>query len=230
MRNKQWEAIHTVFEAMSKLSESSEDSPRETRLRFPAQSPQESQPGPVKPSQSRMDRDVLIRHRSEMRRQLDVLRLKLKEEFSEFDTFLIIFPIVAHFDELVQTRYLEASESSWPPLQQELFKIDKAGELFYETLDDITRKPQTPPLVFEVYYFCLCHGFRGKYEGNPIKINEYMSILKHKIPVQEAVDEHLEQEERQIRIGRIGSAVWYYAAAALFFAVIYSVFYFLANW
>lgn len=229
MRNRQWEAIHTVFEAMRDLSEGGDDSSSVSGPYSAARPIGASEPGPAKTPGAAMDREALIRHRSEIRRRLDVLRIKLKEEFSEFDTFLILFPIVAHFDELVQTRYLEVSETSWPPLQQELFKVDKAGELFYETLDDILRKPQTPTLVFEVYYFCLCHGFRGKYEGNPVKINEYMSILQHKIPVQVVAVDHSEHEKEPVRIGHIGSAVWYYAAVALFLGAVYGAFCILAN-
>ena len=97
--------------------------------------------------------DDLLQARTELRAQLDRLRTKLSERLSERDSYLVLFPMVAHFDEWVQMRFLKGDQLSWPPLQRELFQIDDAGEIFFETLDDILLKPQTLPFVLEVFYF-----------------------------------------------------------------------------
>jgi type VI protein secretion system component VasF len=109
---------------------------------------------------------------------------------------------------------------SWLPLQKELFQIDDAGELFYETVDDILRKPQTVPFIYEVYYFCLNRGFQGRYADNPVKINEYMKRLREKIPVMdlESVDD---VQEHTGRVTPVGSAIWYYAASLGALIVVY---------
>jgi len=158
--------------------------------------------------------------RSEIRTQLDFLRVKLAETLAERDCYLVLFPIVAYFDEHVQTRYLDVNQLSWPPLQKELFQIDDAGELFYETVDDLLRKPQTIPFIYEVYYFCLNQGFQGKYVDNPVKISEYMKKLRGKIPVVDlATVQSASEETVQIRL--VGSAIWYYLASAALLVLCY---------
>lgn len=149
----------------------------------------------------------LIQARSEMRNALERLRNALSTDLGERDVYCILFPIVASLDEEVQTRYIDPIQlgpeaaatlaafmeehaayaetiklSSWPSFQRELFETDDAGEIFYETIDDLLLKPQTLPLIFETYYFCLNDGFRGRLVSNPDKKQEYMERLKDRIP------------------------------------------------
>lgn len=127
--------------------------------------------------------EELVQVRAKIRDQLDILREALARDLTERDVYFILFPIVAHLDEEVQTRYVEPIRlGGWPPLQRELFDTDAAGELFYETLDDILLKPQTLPLILEVYYFCLHDGFRGRLVSNPSRRQEYMERLRGRIP------------------------------------------------
>ena len=176
MKNEQWEAIHALFEKMEQLC-----GPLESET-IPAKSKGEegvkAQKEEARPSG--VESFDIVGVRAEIRKQLDILRVKLAEQLTERDCYLVVFPIVAYFDEHIKTCYLAEKQLSWPPLQKELFQIDEAGELFYETVDDILRKPQTIPFIYEVYYFCLSQGFQGKYADNPVKISEYMKKLREK--------------------------------------------------
>ncbi|MEZ0227893.1 MAG: DotU family type IV/VI secretion system protein, partial [Planctomycetota bacterium] len=127
--------------------------------------------------------DDLVEVRSKLRGKLDLLKAQLAENLNEREVFLVLFPLVVLFDELVQNRFVAGGGGgSWPPLQSELFKIDDGGEVFYNTLDDLLRKPDTLPFVYEVFYLCLSLGFRGRYADNLTKVNEYKHKIETKIP------------------------------------------------
>jgi type IV/VI secretion system ImpK/VasF family protein len=218
MKNEQWEAIHALFEKMEQLCGpmESESIPAKAKgeERVKAQS-EEARPAGVESFD-------LVGVRAEIRKQLDILRVKLAEQLTERDCYLVVFPIVAYFDEHIKTCYLAERQLSWPPLQKELFEIDEAGELFYETVDDLLRKPQTIPFIYEVYYFCLSQGFQGKYADNPVKISEYMKKLREKIPVVDLSSVQIAAEETgQVRL--VGSALWYYLASAAVLVLFYLV-------
>lgn len=219
MKNEQWEAIHIVFKKMEQLC---------NRLKEPA-GPPSSAPTTADTDAPATTRDLspaadecydIVEVRAEIRKELDFLRVKLAEQLTERDCYLVLFPIVAYFDEHVQTCYLDENQMGWPPLQKELFQIDDAGEIFYETVEDILRKPQTIPFIYEVYYFCLGKGFQGRYVNNPVKINEYMKKLHAKIDVTEIDSVHTTREDSG-HIKPIGSPIWYYAASAAVLIVTY---------
>jgi len=218
MKNEQWEAIHALFEKMEQLC-----GPLEGET-IPAQSTAEEK---VKAEMKEarpagVESFDIVGVRAEIRKQLDVLRVKLAEQLTERDCYLVVFPIVAYFDAHIKTYYLAEKQLSWPPLQKELFQIDEAGELFYETVDDLLRKPQTIPFIYEVYYFCLSQGFQGKYADNPVKISEYMKKLREKIPVVDLSTVQTAAEETgQVKL--VGSALWYYLASAAVLVLFYLV-------
>src|SRR5437773_2260747 len=69
--------------------------------------------------------DDLVEVRAKIRSKLDVLKASLAEQLTEREGYLVLFPLVVLFDELVQNRFLAGGQAgSWPSLQQELFKID----------------------------------------------------------------------------------------------------------
>lgn len=168
MKDKQWEAIHEVFFDMEDLCRSLARTP----------------PGGDPAGPGGMESEI-VRVRSDIRTHLELLRVKLSGSLTERETYLVLFPIVIYFDELVQSQYLQGG-LQWPALQKELYQIDDGGVLFYDTLDDILRKPQTLPFIYEVFYFCLSSGFRGRYNDDQVKINEYIRKLTEKIPVKDA--------------------------------------------
>jgi len=154
----------------------------------------------------------LVEARATVRAKLDILKASLSAQLTDRETYLVLFPIVVFCDEMVQNRYLATKGMAWPPLQKELFAIDDGGELFYETLDDLLRKPETLPFVYEVYYFCLGYGFGGKYADNLAKINQYRSKLGEKIPLP-AVERAAEKGGAPDLVGPPRFPYWYYAAA-----------------
>ena len=83
----------------------------------------------------------LVELRSKLRTQLDNLRSAISEQYSERDAYFILFPLTAHCDELIKNLILEIKQLEWPPLQQELYQVDDAGDLFYELLDNLLGKP-----------------------------------------------------------------------------------------
>lgn len=182
MKNKQWEAIHEVYSQMEKLCGRSLYLPEDRLhpLRETAAADKTLIGGADVCSA-----DDLIRIRSELRNQLDYLKSVVAQQYSERDTYIILFPIVAQIDELIQVNFLRSMNLTWPLLQKELFQIDNAGDVFYEILDDILQKPQTYPFIFEVYYFCMRYGFRGRYENNPVKFGEYLKKLQAKLDQEE---------------------------------------------
>lgn len=57
--------------------------------------------------------------------------------------------------------------ADWPrkPLQEELFGIHMAGEVFFQNLDKLLARQDSADLadILEVHYLCLLLGFRGRY-------------------------------------------------------------------
>ena len=218
MRNECWEAIHAVFEKLDVLANQPE----------PSQSaPEGEQAAPVLTPPPML---TLVSVRSEVRTQLDRLRMVLHDHYTERDAYLVLFPIVTHLDEYVQTKLLSSNHPKaayfsklmkWPTLQKELFDIEDGGVLFYDTLDDLLRKPQTPTFVFEVYLLCLNHGFLGKYNDNAVKIAEYKKKLAEKIPVDTPPEAALRGPSKPL--AKTISHYWYYAGALVAIFVFYSL-------
>jgi type IV/VI secretion system ImpK/VasF family protein len=129
----------------------------------------------------------LVEIRSKLRAQLEQLRTAITERYSERDAYLVLFPLTAHCDELVKKMILDIKQLEWPPLQQELYQVTDAGDLFYELLDNALAKSDTLPLVYEVYYFCLHDGFCGRYGGNVERLNDYLEKLRPHIILQPIV-------------------------------------------
>ena len=78
------------------------------------------------------------------------------------------YALAAYLDELVLMSTLPIREA-WAskPLQLEHFDDFNAGEAFYDKIDELRRNIDEPTAqqVLEVYYACLCLGFRGKFNG-----------------------------------------------------------------
>ncbi|OPY12637.1 MAG: hypothetical protein A4E66_01074 [Syntrophus sp. PtaB.Bin001] len=221
MKNKSWEAIHEIYTRMEKLCGKSLYLPEESlyAAREGQQEGEERQPdtGEV------YSIDDIVRIRAELRNQLDFLKATLAEQYSERDTYMVLFAIVAQIDELIQTNFLRTLNTAWPLLQKELFQIEDAGEVFYEILDDILAKPQTPTFVYEVYYFCMRYGFRGRYENNPVKVMEYLKKLQAKLK-QDEIDLPPAQVEEMVKLKHFSSPYWNYLVTAGVLVVAYFLF------
>jgi type IV/VI secretion system ImpK/VasF family protein len=223
MKNDLWEALLDIFQKLDELfgRDRFVFKPAPT-LSYAEEDDLESEKGARLPADRTLPLEELLRARSELRKELDSVRAKISAQLNERDGYLVLFAIVAHFDELVQMRFLKGDKLNWPTLQRELFQVDDAGEIFYETLDDLLIKPQTLPFVLEVYYFCLNDGFKGRYDQNPAKIIEYMERLKQRIPFKE-VDVVRREEAEPMEIETPRSPAAYYVSAAVIAFVFYGV-------
>jgi len=218
MKNDLWEAVHDIFRKLDGFFG------HERGPRGPAANDSSGDDPDVEAaSQPAGDRalppDELLLARSELRKELEIVRTRLANRLNERDTYLVLFAIVAHFDELVQTRFLEGDKLTWPTLQRELFQIDDAGEVFYETLDDILLKPQTLPFVLEVYYLCLNDGFKGRYDSNPAKIVEYKERLRQRIPFETPKPVERVEFEYTVAETKRSPAIYYVTAVGILLVV-----------
>lgn len=122
-----------------------------------------------------------VKLRARVRQRLVWLKGQLSSTLPEHEVHYVLFPIVVHFDELVRL-VSRGATTRWEPLQSELYDVDNGGELFYTRLEERLRQEETPPIVFEVFYFCLSDGFQGMHQGDARKIAEYKARLEQRIP------------------------------------------------
>jgi type VI secretion system protein ImpK len=98
--------------------------------------------------------------------------LRLAEEegrrrgYSEEEMQLARFATVAFLDEsILNSRLPVFADWSRKPLQEELFGVHVAGEIFFRNLEKLFKQSDSPGLAdsLEVYYLCLLLGFAGRY-------------------------------------------------------------------
>lgn len=86
--------------------------------------------------------------------------------YTEEDIRLAIFAVVAFLDETILNLQSPAF-ADWvrKPMQEELFGQHTAGEIFFNNVQRLMGRRETPELadVLEVYQVCLLLGFAGKY-------------------------------------------------------------------
>jgi type VI secretion system protein ImpK len=101
----------------------------------------------------------------------DAIRNSIQEArnqagYSADDIKMATLALVGFLDESVlNTR--NPIFADWPrkPLQEELFGIHMAGELFFRNLEQLLGRPDSADLadVLEVHYLCLLLGYAGRY-------------------------------------------------------------------
>ena len=219
MKNQIWPAIHDIFRELDKLIGQSQGvvSVKDKGERRGMQVLKRG-----------IQTDDVVPLRAEIRNKLNFLRAKLGEQLTERETYLVLFPIVIYFDEIVQSKVFQAQHITWPPLQKELFQIDNGGETYYEMLDDILRKPETIPFVYEVFYFCLSDGFRGKYAENPLKIEEYQTKLRGKITLPKVENQQTDAEIPNLMRSE-KFPFWSYVGTVVLLAAVFGALYLLAT-
>lgn len=169
----------------------------------------------------------LIDLRIKLRDQLEYLRLLITEKYSDRDAYFVIFPLTAYCDEIIKRSIIDVQSLEWLPLQKELYKIDNAGDLFYELLDNILIKTETLSLVYEVYYFCLKDGFHGRYGLSSVKDSYLKKIEKH-IFIKPISIIKIKQNTKKRRHFRIPNYS-YYCVSVVLIIIVYFFLTFLAN-
>jgi type VI secretion system protein ImpK len=91
-----------------------------------------------------------------------------RKSFSEDETKKAMFAIVAYLDETILTQNQPAF-ADWrrKPLQEELFGVHIAGEIFFQNLEGIIRQPDSLSVadLLELYATCISLGFQGRYSA-----------------------------------------------------------------
>ena len=221
MSNQQRNVLFPMFETLDRLSRGPGAADTTVVTAGARKEPRQRAGGPVL-----ADREDLARLRGELRKQLVALRAELGQMVTERECYLALFPIVLCLDEIIQTRYTSV-EMSWPLLQREFYQVDKGGELFYDTLDELLGGMQHSPLILEVFYFCLSIGFKGKYNGDEERIAAYMRKLRSKLEATGFASTEAETTSTAL-IKPTGRCWWYYAVSAGLIVLLYLLFHSLA--
>ena len=164
----------------------------------------------------------LVGLRARIRERLSWLRGRLADGLSARETYHVLFALVIHVDEMTGLALGPASRD-YRPLQQELFEIDDGGERFFAVLDELFRKEETLPLVYEVFYFCLKDGFVGRYGGRPSKLEEYRQELERRIERGLPTPAAAGEERLEVQLVEFPRHYYLYAliAAVVVFLVLY---------
>lgn len=105
--------------------------------------------------------------------------------YSSEDVRMSMFAVVGFLDETI----LNARNpifADWPrkPLQEELFGTHLAGEQFFQNVDQLLGRDDSPDTadVLEVHQLCLLLGFRGRYSArSPHELQSLLNVIAQKI-------------------------------------------------
>jgi type VI secretion system protein ImpK len=96
----------------------------------------------------------------------EVTREAMKRNYAAEHTIETDFAVVAFLDEVILSSK-DPARDTWAqrPLQEELFNISTAGELFFTRIEKLLQRSDTSELadMLEVYYLCTLLGFEGQY-------------------------------------------------------------------
>jgi type VI secretion system protein ImpK len=100
-------------------------------------------------------------------------------------TKLATFAVVAFLDESI-LNLQQPVFAHWPrkPMQEELFGVDIAGEIFFRNLERLLGMQDSHELadVLEIYALCLLLGFRGRYGlGGQAELKATIDSVKEKM-------------------------------------------------
>lgn len=101
------------------------------------------------------------------------------------DVRVATFAIVAFLDESILNSHNPAF-NDWvrKPLQQELFGVDVAGEIYFRNIDHFLGRSDSQELadLLEIYELCLLLGYRGRYSvGSNAELRNVARILTERI-------------------------------------------------
>ncbi len=101
------------------------------------------------------------------------------------DTRFATYALVAFLDESVLNSH-NPIFADWlrKPLQEEMFGVQIAGEVFFQNLQQLLGRSDSSDLadLLEVYYLCMLLGFSGRYSaGNRGELAQAMTMTKEKI-------------------------------------------------
>jgi len=112
--------------------------------------------------------------------------------------------LTIYLDERIMGQLPEYLRWSWPLLQTDLTGATTGGTEFFRFIDHALDDPKTPQLVFEVYYFCLNHGFVGMHANDIMQLDEHRGRLKARmalpaVALQKPTEDHPELDRLPTR-------------------------------
>lgn len=126
------------------------------------------------------ERDVLRALRGRVEERVDALQHELRDQPGSEQAMTAL---VLDFDERIMARLPEYLRLRWPLLQTARTRSATGGDDFYRFADELRANPRTPSFVLEVYYFCLAHGFVGRYADDLASIERYKHVLREAIEI-----------------------------------------------
>ncbi|HUA85480.1 MAG TPA: DotU family type IV/VI secretion system protein [Bryobacteraceae bacterium] len=100
----------------------------------------------------------------------EITREAIKRGYAAEHTMETDFALIALLDEVVLSSH-DPSRDAWAqrPLQEELFGLSTAGEVFFGRIEKLLRRPDSKELadMLEVFYLCILLGFEGQYATQP---------------------------------------------------------------
>jgi type VI secretion system protein ImpK len=100
----------------------------------------------------------------------EITREAIKRGYAAEHTMETDFALIALLDEVVLSSH-DPSRDAWAqrPLQDELFGLTTAGEVFFTRIEKLLRRPDSKELadMLEVFYLCILLGFEGQYATQP---------------------------------------------------------------
>jgi type VI secretion system protein ImpK len=108
-----------------------------------------------------------------------------KRAYTGEQSRLAIFAVVAFLDESI-LNLQQPVFSNWPrkPMQEELFGVHVAGEIFFSNVQRLLGERDSHELadVLEIYQLCVLLGFRGRYGvGGQAELRNVIDSLAEKI-------------------------------------------------
>lgn len=166
---------------------------------------------------SAMTSESMENTRAKMMNLFEVLKSSLEQRMDKYHASLILFPMVAAIDEKMQSYDFNNTKVKWAPLQKDFYAAYTAGEIFFKTLDEILDEPNTPNIIYQVFYAMLKRGFQGKYKDSKTQINKYLDMLKDKIPVETAQDKKISKPipQQQVKKPKLKRWHWYSLSVGL---------------
>ncbi|MGH6878205.1 MAG: DotU family type IV/VI secretion system protein [Rhizomicrobium sp.] len=109
----------------------------------------------------------------------------LRRGYTQEDVRVATFAVVAFLDEsILNSRAPVFADWARKPLQEEVFGVHVAGEIFFNNLDRLLGRQDSEALadLLEVYQLCLLLGFRGRYGASAsAEIRSYIEKIGEKI-------------------------------------------------
>lgn len=155
--------------------------------------------------------EALAALHGQVRDRLDRLRVELRAH-ADGDRMMLV--LILFEDERIMRGLPDDLRLSWPLLQVAWIGSSRGGEEFYRILELLLEDQRTSGLLLEIFYFCLSHGFAGRFAGNAEAIEGYRGRLRARIPVPEGADAGRPHQEASGAPGRQMHPAWYYLGTA----------------